>query len=576
MHGVMSPAQRRDEWLALGCLHGEIAGRRAKKAFAERGWYDDDGNRHGGLMAFIRYFWSILEPETKLVEGWALYAIIEHLEAVSFGEISRLLITVPPGFMKSLCTDVFWPAWEWGALGRSWRRYVAFSYSASLTERDNERFRDLVVHDRYQRLYGKVVKPVKIGATKITNTKKGFKLASSVGGVGTGERGDCIILDDAHNIKEAESELVRNETVRWFRESMSDRLNNVALGAIVVIMQRAHDEDVAGAILSLGLPYVHLMIPMEYDWTRQVDPETNTPRETVIGWSDPRFDDRGPEFCDNELAWPERFPAAEVELLRQVKGPYAFAGQYQQSPQPRGGGIFRREWWQLWESPDQKFPTLEYVVASLDGAYTEREENDPSAMTCWGVFIEKDTNKRRIILLTAWRKHLQFSGVRIEQKPNESYAGYRQRTQHAWGLMEWVADTCERYKVDKLLIEAKASGISAAQEISNRFGTKNWGIQLMPVKGDKVARALAVQPTFSQLLVYAPDRDWAEMVIEEMSVFPKHKYDDLTDSATQAIKHLRDIGMASTDVEVAFEEDERKAAMYKILRRGAGTPLYPV
>jgi hypothetical protein len=208
----------------------EYERRQERKSQSQRGWYDEDGVRQGGLMAFIRYFWRILEPEAELVEGWALYAIVEHLEAVSFGEITRLLITVPPGFMKSLCTDVFWPAWEWGPIGNAHLRYVAFSYSASLTMRDNERFRDLIIHNSYQALWGKEVRAVKIGETKVTNTRKGWKLASSVGGVGTGERGDRVILDDAHNIKEAESETVRTETVRWFRESMSDRLNSLQTG----------------------------------------------------------------------------------------------------------------------------------------------------------------------------------------------------------------------------------------------------------------------------------------------------------------------------------------------------------
>lgn len=462
--------------------------------------------------------------------------------------------------MKSLAVDVFWPAWEWGPQGKSHRRYVAFSYSASLTERDNERFRDLIVHSSYQALWGSKVKPIKIGATKISNTRKGWKLASSVGGVGTGERGDAIILDDPHNIKEAESEIVRTETVRWFRESMSDRLNSMATGVIVVIMQRAHGDDVAGSILSLNLPYCHLMIPMEYDPGRQLD-DDDQPRQTDIGWSDPR-DQEG------ELAWIERFDEEAVRQLRAVKGPYAYAGQYQQSPAPRGGGIFKREWWQVWDARDGKFPVFEYLIASLDGAFTEKEENDPSALTVWGIFKRDD--QPCIMLVHAWRKHLAFSAKRAEQRDRESKAAFRQRTMAGWGLIEWVQDTCTRFKIDKLLIEAKATGISAAQELQNRYGLQDFAIQLCPVKGDKVSRAYAVQPTFSQGLVYAPIRDWSEMVIEEMEVFPRHSYDDLTDSATQALKYLRDIGLAQTADELSFAERER--AMFQSKPK----PLYPV
>lgn len=569
-------------------------------------------------MAFIRYYWHVLEPETELVEGWALYAIVLHLEAVTFGEIKRLLITVPPGFMKSLCTDVFWPAWEWGPQNLAHLRYLAFSYSASLTERDNERFRDLVTHMSFSELWGDKfrvanfeyvddyverrmiddtftggVEMVKVGAVKLSNSKKGWKLASSVGGVGTGERGDRIILDDAHNIKESESEVVRQETVRWFRESMSDRLNSLTTGIIVVVMQRAHSEDVAGTILDLQLPYCHLMVPMEFDWDRQVD-EDGKARETEIGWSDPRFIEHEPEQCNGMLAWPERFPEDEVAALRTVKGPYAYAGQYQQAPAPRGGGIFKRAWWQVWDAPDGKFPPLEYIIASLDGAFTEKESNSPSALTIWGIFIEPLLQRRRIILLHAWRKFLEFSGPRIEPlavvtniegvdwPPEVPLAGdservskwkrenFRRRTMDKWGLVEWVADTCDRFKVDKLLIEAKASGMPAAEELTHRYPDRQWAIELQPVCGDKYSRALAVQPTFSQLMVYAPVRDWAEMVIDEMEVFPKAKYNDLTDATSQAMKYLRDMGLANTDKETAIEEVQR------VMHRPRPQALYPV
>lgn len=551
----------------FGRLVAEHKRREQKRLQSQRGWYDEDGVRQGGLMAFIRYYWHVLEPEAELVEGWALYAIVEHLEAVTFGEILRLLITVPPGFMKSLCTDVFWPAWNWGPMNKAHQRYVAFSYSASLTERDNERFRDLLIHESYQVLWHKQVKVVKIGATKVTNTRKGWKLASSVGGVGTGERGDVIVLDDAHNIKEAESEIIRNETIRWFRESMSDRLNNLQTGAIVIIMQRSHEDDVAGCILELGLPYCHLMVPMEYEYDRQFA-DDGTVKVNAIGWLDPRFVEEDPN-CDGELAWPDRFPPHEVGEIRTIKGPYAYAGQYQQSPSPRGGGIFQRSWWQLWEPPDGKFPVFELLIASLDSAFTENTQNDPSGLTVWGIFLNEE-HQRRIMLVHAWRKHLQFSGPRIPQGPKETPQAYKRRTHESWGLMEWVQDTCNRFKVDKLLIEAKASGISAAQELQNRFGLQDWSVQLCPVKGDKVARALACQPTFSQMMVYAPAREWAEEVITEMATFPKGKYDDLTDSATQAIKYLRGVGLAQTD------EESRAAELAQLMHKPKQRAIYPV
>lgn len=513
-----------------------------------RAWH----RKRGGLLAFVRDYWHILEPKTPLVEGWPLQAICLHLEAITRGELDppRLLMNVPPGFMKSLLTDVFWPAWEWGPMDMAHLRYVTFSYSASLTERDNRRFLDLVSHTEYQELYGSRVGLVKVGERLVSNTAKGWKLATSVGGVGTGERGDRIILDDPHNVKEQESDTVRGETVRWFREAMTNRLNDMESGAIIVIMQRVHEDDVSGTVLSGDFDYHHLMIPMEFE------PERCAP--TALGWVDPRYDETDLDGCTGLLAWEDRFSERVCNGLKKEAGPYAWASQYQQSPAPRGGGIFQRAWWQLWDPPDGKFPVFELIIASLDSAFTEKEENDPSALTMWGIFLD-EYKRRRIMLVHAWRKHLAFSADRdlIKMRPGEPVSKWAARTQEHWGLIEWVKYSCERYKADRLLIEGKASGISAAQELKNRFRNLPFAINICQVSGDKYARALGVQATFSQQLVYAPDRDWSDMVISEMAVFPKGKYKDLTDSTTQAMKYLRDTGLAETDEEIAEERNER-------------------
>src|SRR5689334_8331393 len=198
--------------------------------------------------------------------------------------------------MKSLLCNVFWPAWEWSAVGLPGNRYMTFAYAAHLTQRDNQRFRDVIQTSRFRELYpedapnpGDGFRLVSDGKIKPENNKTGWKFASSVGGVGTGERGNRIIADDLHNVKEGESEAVRTETVRWAKEGMSNRLGNTRTGVIVMIGQRVHDEDVCAAMLKDDLGYVHLVIPMEYD------PEWDMPTEW---WEDPRSE-------LGELAWPE-------------------------------------------------------------------------------------------------------------------------------------------------------------------------------------------------------------------------------------------------------------------------------
>ena len=530
-------------WEQLPTLEEVQAEIRQREARRNADAIRDSQARRGGLLAFVRYFWPVLEPQTPFVVGWPLEAICQHLEAVTFGEITRLLMNVPPGFMKSLLTDVFWPAWEAGPMNMPHLRYVTFSYSASLTERDNRRFRDLILSPEYQLLWGERFKLLKQGETLVSNDKTGWKLATSVGGVGTGERGDRVILDDPHNVKEAESDLIRTQTVTWFQEAMENRVNDLKKSAIIVIMQRVHELDVSGSIIKSG-GYVHLCIPFEYEPGRKC--------KTKIGWEDPRTE-------DGQSAWPERFP--DASMLTFKRRSYMWAGQYQQRPEPRGGGIFKRAWWKNWNDKTAAtfgvkpgyLPSFSYVLGILDTAYTEKEENDPCAMTVWGLFTDPKGNPN-VMLVNSWEEWLEFNP-----------------------LVEKTAKSAKDFKVDRLLIEAKASGISVAQELARRYAHSGFSIELAdPGKSDKVARAYAQTYAFEEGLVWAPGfddgtwRKWAERVIDQMGAFPKSTHDDLTDTATMGLKYLRDLGMLLRNEEHA--RDVADAMAYK----GRQRPLYQV
>lgn len=495
----------------------------------------------GGLLRFVRYFWHVLEPQTPLVEGWPLQAICEHLEAVSRGEITRLLENVPPGFMKSLTTCVFWPAYEWGALNRPHERYVTFSYSASLTERDNLRFRDLIASPEYQEMYGGRFELRKIGETLVSNDKTGWKLASSVGGVGTGQRGTRVLVDDPHNVKEAESEVVRTETVRWFEESIENRLNDLAKDAIIVIMQRVHEADVSGAIIRGG-DYTHLCIPFEFEPTRAC--------KTKIGWRDPRTK-------DGESAWADRFPDAQIAAFKRRE--FMWAGQYQQRPEPRGGGIFKRHWWRNWNDETcvamgvkpGHLPSFSYMLGVLDTAYTEKEENDPAAMTVWGVFPNAK-GEPNVMLVHSWEEWLEFNP-----------------------LVEKAAKVARDMHLDRLLIESKASGLSIAQELTRRFSGKGFAIEAIdPAKGDKISRAHAQTYAFEEGLVWAPgypDGRWrksSERVIDQMATFPRSTYKDLTDTATMALYWLRAMGL------ILRSEEKAERDRDQMMHRGRPKKLY--
>lgn len=286
------------------------------------------------LLSFVRSLWHVLEPPSRpFIEGWAVRAICEHLEAVSSGQIRKLLINVPPGAMKSLTTCVFWPAWEWGPRNQGHLRYVCASYADALTIRDNQRCRRLILSERYQRRWGSRFAFVgdQNAKMKFETNKTGFKIATSVGGLGTGERGDRFIVDDPHNIKDGESTRKRDSALQWFSEVVPTRVNDPEKSAFVVIMQRVHENDVSGLILK-EKGYEHLCLPMEFEAERRCS--------TSIGFRDPRAE-------DGELLWPERFSRKYLDedlkpRLRAWGGTYAEAGQLQQRPAPRGGGLFQK------------------------------------------------------------------------------------------------------------------------------------------------------------------------------------------------------------------------------------------
>ena len=289
-------------------------------------------SRCATLAGFVREAWHVIEPGRAYVHGWHIDAICQHLEAITFGRLldlgrdNRLLINVPPGTMKSLLVSVFWPAWEWTKPELRSLQYLTTSYSESYAKRDARRMRDLVSSEWYRTLW-----PVELsrsGEMSFANSARGSREAMPFASL-TGGRGDRVIIDDPHSTETAESEAERERTIRIFRESVTSRLNDARSSAIVVIMQRLHEQDVSGQALALQLGYTHLMLPMEFEPERRC--------ETILGFCDPRS-------YDGELLFPERFPRETVERDKVPLGSYAYAGQYQQRPAPREGGLFKRRW----------------------------------------------------------------------------------------------------------------------------------------------------------------------------------------------------------------------------------------
>ena len=257
------------------------------------------------LDGFIEEFWTTLEPKRELKFGWALLAMCRHLSAVTQGQIQFLLMTVPPGMMKSLLL-VFWTAWEWGPQGRPDVQVLATSYSQPNVLRDNVKLRRLIESDKFQALWPLKLRDDQNAKGKFENTGNGFSEARPFSSM-TGGRGDRVKIDDPHSTETAESDTERDTAVRIFREGISDRLNDVTTSAIVIIMQRLHEQDIAAVAMELDIGFTHLNLPMEFEPDRAC-------RTYVAG--ELFFED--PRTFEGELLFPERFPAQEIERLGPV------------------------------------------------------------------------------------------------------------------------------------------------------------------------------------------------------------------------------------------------------------------
>jgi predicted phage terminase large subunit-like protein len=430
----------------------------------------------------------------------------------------------------------------------------------------------------------------------------GFRQALASGAI-TGVRADHVIIDDPLSATDAMSEAIRNSMKDWILEAVPTRLNNPGgenPSTISLIMQRLHEEDSTGVLLDRNLGYQHLCLPMEYDPARHC--------QTIIG-GDWRTE-------EGELLFEERFPREVVERDKHALGPWATASQFQQSPSPRGGGLILRDWWGLYDDElakeqgvrdANKYPPMDLIICSVDTAYTTKQENDASAISVWGVWQKSGGQARKIIssyaneslqrngnvvdmfgnpievvderdtipcamLMYSKELRVNMHGEDPKQMEGESISDFRRRAESQWGLVQHIADICRKYNVDVVLIEAKANGISVAQEIKRIYKTANWNVKLInPGNQDKVARVYSVQPLFSNNQVYAPDKDWADKLITQVSVFPRGKHDDLVDSMSQALRWLRDQGMLMRPEEIGSRISEDMLSGRKNTR-----PVYDV
>ena len=446
------------------------------------------------LTGFIRNAWHVLEPAAPYVEGWAIEAMCEHLEAVHAVEILRLLMNVPPGMMKSLLTGVFFPAWEWGPKDMPHLRFLGTAHKETLAIRDNVKMRRLVESEWYRALWPDVRLVRDQNAKgRFENTKTGFRIASAFSAM-TGERGDRVQLDDPHNVKGAESEAEREDTLFNFRETLPTRMNDHKRSAIIVIMQRLHEGDVSGEIIAQHPEYTKLILPMRFEPARRCT--------TSIGFTDPRTK-------EDELLFPERFGEEEVEQLEKDLAQYGTAGQLQQRPTPRQGGLFMVERIKIVKAPSAR------IVASV--RYWDKAGTEGGGKYTAGVIVHR----------LADRSYLIGHAVRGQWS-----AGRREEMIKKYGTLDGP-------RVRQWVEQEPGSGgkESAESTIQNMAGLVVRA-DLVSGKGSKVARAepLAVQIEGRNVAIL--EGEWNRDFIEELRLFPRGKYSDQCDSASGAFNKV--------------------------------------
>lgn len=443
--------------------------------------------------AFYRKVFNTISTGDEFKESWYIEALCYYLTLCAEGKIKRLLITIPPRMGKSLCASVAFPAY---LLRRDpTTRMICASYGQDLATKFAADMRDVMDQPWYREVFPKTA-PAKVGVTQtdFKTTQKGRRFSTSVGGPLTGMGGSLIILDDAN--KADDSQKRRESTINWFEQTVLSRLDDKENGCIIVIQQRLHENDLAGALLKKG-GWSHLNLPAIAE----------EPDVVMVGDQQVHHRNIG------DLLDPHRHPKHVLDELKAEMGSYAYAAQYQQSPAPLDGGIIKK----AWLKPFKKRPEFEFgkdlLVQSWDTASSISQSADYSVCTTW---LVKPTG---YYLIHVRRKRLQYPQLRQEII----------NMAHKWSGKNVIADL--------VLIEKSSSGFPLIQELRQTTSLTIMGVN---ANNDKQTRMFNETPAMEAGRVhYDRTADWAEAFIRELLLFPNAKHDDQVDSLSQFLYWAR-------------------------------------
>ena len=429
------------------------------------------------FLHFVRRMWP------DFITGRHHKIIAEKLERVAKGELKRLIINMAPRHTKSEFASFLFPAWMMGR--NPSMKIIQATHTTELAVNFGRKTKNLIDNEEYKEVFPDVKLAADSKASGRWDTSSGgMYYAVGVGSNLAGRGGDLVVIDDPHSEQTAMSAKGFDDAWDWYTGGPRQRLQPG--GSIVLVQTRWSEKDMTGQLIR-----AMAKDPLADQWEIVELPAI---------------------FEDGKPCWPEFWSLEDLTAVRASIPPSKWNAQYQQNPTGEENAIIPREWWNKWE-PEQ-VPQLQYVIQSYDTAFSKRETSDFSAITTWGVFYPVEGEGPNLILLDSKKGRWDFPE-----------------------LKEIALELYSFWEPDSVIVEAKASGMPLTQEMRQ---TGIPVINFTPSRGnDKVSRVHAVSPLFEAGMVWAPDKSFAEELIEEVAAFPNGEYDDLVDSMTQALMRYR-------------------------------------
>ena len=455
------------------------------------------------FMSFVKCVW----PE--FVEGAHHRHIAKKFNDLASGKINRLIINMPPRHTKSEFASFLLPAWM---VGRNPKLKInQATHTGELAVRFGRKAKTLIDSDEYHKIFETRLREDSQAAGRWETAQGGEYFAAGVGGAITGRGADLLIIDDPHSEQDAMSATAMESAYEWYTSGPRQRLQPG--GKIIVVMTRWSTKDLTGKLLA------HQKEAKSDKWDVVEFPallDTGTKKERPV--------------------WPEYWKMSELEIVKATLPVGKWNAQWMQQPTSEEGAIIKREWWRRWKH--DWIPDLHHVIQSYDTAFLKKETADFSAITTWGVFYPDNDSGPNLMLLDSVKERLEFPELRRKALEQYKY---------------WNPET--------VIIEGKASGMPLTYELRQMNIPV---VNFTPSRGnDKHARVNTCAPLFESGMIWAPEQNFADEVIEECAAFPHGDHDDLVDSTTQAVMRFRQGGFVQHPEDYVDEEPtEHKEKVY--------------